>query len=101
MKIGRIGTLRALATAGAILASALLASPGAGASDLSSLQERAQSLGDRVSNLERDFNATLPLLMQRGASADEVRAALRSMTDQLETAGKILATIEQSRSEVF
>jgi len=55
VKIGRIGTLRALATAGAILASALLASPGAGASDLSSLQERAQSLGDRVSTLEREL----------------------------------------------
>ena len=55
VKIGRIGTLRAVATAGAILASALIASPGAGASDLSSLQERAQSLGDRVSNLEREL----------------------------------------------
>ena len=38
-----------------MLATALLASPGAGAADLSSLQERAQSLGDRVSNLEREL----------------------------------------------
>ena len=56
---------------------------------------------DLVSNLERDFNATLPLLMQRGASTEEVRTALRSMTRQLETAGEILESVEASRSEVF
>lgn len=54
-----------------------------------------------VTGLERDFNATLPLLMQRGASMQEVEAALQSMKLQLETASTILASVEQSRSEVF
>jgi rare lipoprotein A len=66
VKIGRIGTLRALATA-ALIATALATSPGAGASDLSSLQERAQSLGDKVSGLERE----LASLNERQASLEE------------------------------
>jgi rare lipoprotein A len=66
VKIGRIGTLRALATA-TLLTVALSASPGAGASDLGSLRERAQSLGDRVSNLERE----LATLSDRQAALEE------------------------------
>lgn len=54
-----------------------------------------------VTRLERDFNATLPLLMQQGAGMAEVRATLRSMQEQLETARTILESVEQSRSEVF
>lgn len=54
-----------------------------------------------VSSLERDFNATLPLLMQQGASLDEVNDALQAMKDQLENAGDILQQVEQDRSEVF
>ncbi len=54
-----------------------------------------------VSSLERDFNATLPLLMQRGAGSEEVQAALQSMTEQLQAASAILESVEQSRSRVF
>ncbi len=54
-----------------------------------------------VSSLEKDFNATLPLLMQDGASMERVNEALDSMKSQLETASDILADVEQSRSEVF
>lgn len=56
---------------------------------------------DLVTALERDFNATLPLLMQQGASMQEVEATLQSMKEQLETAGTILESVERSRSEVF
>lgn len=54
-----------------------------------------------VSNLEKDFNATLPLLMQRNAAMDEVNATLATMKRQLETASDILEDVERSRSEVF
>jgi hypothetical protein len=54
-----------------------------------------------VTSLERDFNATLPLLMQQGASMAEVRTVLQSMKEQLATASAILESAEQSRSEVF
>ncbi len=54
-----------------------------------------------VTRLERDFNATLPLLMQQGAPLEEVNETLASMKDRLETARDILEDVEQSRSEVF
>jgi len=54
-----------------------------------------------VSSLEKDFNATLPLLMQKGAALPEVNATLAAMKRQLETASDILEDVEQSRSEVF
>lgn len=54
-----------------------------------------------VSSLERDFNATLPLLMQQGAPMEEVQTRLEQMKDQLRAAGDILAQVERSRSEVF
>jgi hypothetical protein len=56
---------------------------------------------DLVTALERDFNATLPLLMQEGASMREVEVTLQSMKEQLETASTILESVERSRSEVF
>jgi len=54
-----------------------------------------------VSRLERDFNATLPLLMQEGADLARVNAALDAMKRQLETASEILRDVEQARSDVF
>ena len=54
-----------------------------------------------VSSLEKDFNATLPLLMQQGAGLDEVNRALKSMKAQLADASAILESVEASRSEVF
>ena len=56
---------------------------------------------DLVSSLEKDFNATLPLLMQGGASMEEVRAQLENMRAQLDQANHLLEKAEQSRSEVF
>jgi hypothetical protein len=56
---------------------------------------------DLVTDLERDFNATLPLQMQEGAPLEEIQATVRSMKAQLETASDILASVERSRSEVF
>ena len=56
---------------------------------------------DLVSRLEKDFNATLPLLMQQGAPAERVDEQLAAMRAQLETASRILEDVEQSRSEVF
>lgn len=54
-----------------------------------------------VSSLEKDFNATLPLLMQQGAPMDQVQSRLEAMKTQLESAGDILEKVEESRSEVF
>lgn len=54
-----------------------------------------------VTGLEKDFNATLPLLMQQGASLEKVNETLASMKRRLETARGILEEVERSRSEVF
>ncbi|MDZ7686128.1 MAG: hypothetical protein U5O39_14865 [Gammaproteobacteria bacterium] len=54
-----------------------------------------------VAGLEKDFNATLPLLMQEGASLEEVGETLDSMRNKLERASEILREVEGSRSEVF
>lgn len=56
---------------------------------------------DLVSSLEKDFNATLPLMMRRGAALEEVRAQLEHMEAQLDQARHLLEEAEQSRSEVF
>lgn len=56
---------------------------------------------DLVTALEKDFNATLPLLMQQGAPVQEVRAALAQMKDALGRARTLLAQAERSRSRVF
>lgn len=54
-----------------------------------------------VSQLEQDFNATLPLQMQRGAGLDQVNATLESMKRRLETASGILEQVAASRAPVF
>lgn len=54
-----------------------------------------------VASLEQDFNATLPLLMQQGASLDRVNEALATIRTKLERARDILRDVEGSRSEVF
>lgn len=56
---------------------------------------------DLVSRLEKDFNANLPLLMQRGADSAAVRKQLAAMTEQLETASLLLEQAQRTRSEVF
>lgn len=54
-----------------------------------------------VRSLEKDFNATLPMAMKRGAPASELRGELDRMIGDLEKAEKLLVEAEQSRSEVF
>ncbi|MGK7294834.1 MAG: hypothetical protein ACNS61_03270 [Candidatus Wenzhouxiangella sp. M2_3B_020] len=54
-----------------------------------------------VTQLEKDFNATLPMLMQQEAPVAEVRKALDSMKDDLARARELLVAAEESRSEVF
>jgi len=56
---------------------------------------------DLVSRLEKDFNATLPLLIQRGAPAEELRAAFETVKDELARARGLLAESEADRAEVF
>lgn len=56
---------------------------------------------DLVRELEKHFNATVPLLMQRGAPVAEVRDAVATMKTRLERARELLVEAEQSRSEVF
>lgn len=56
---------------------------------------------DLVSGLEKDFNATLPLLMQQGAPVEKVRARLDAMKGELDRASRLLEQAAQSRSEVF
>lgn len=54
-----------------------------------------------VEDLELDFNARLPQLMQQGAGEAEVRAKLGDMLADLERAAKLLQQAEAERPEVF
>lgn len=54
-----------------------------------------------VSQLEKDFNAGLPLLMDEGASLDKVREKVQAMNKRLETAKELLLKAEEARSKVF
>ncbi|MEL7312228.1 MAG: hypothetical protein AAFN07_11995 [Pseudomonadota bacterium] len=56
---------------------------------------------DLVTALEADFNATLPLLLKRGADEIEVRRTVANMTTQLEAARSILEAVESQRGDVF
>lgn len=54
-----------------------------------------------VSDLEEAFNARLPLLMQRGADLETVRAEVRAIRESLARAGVLLREAAGERSEVF
>lgn len=54
-----------------------------------------------VSELELDFNATLPQLIKNGAPASEVADQIEDMQDDLDDARQLLATAEQNQSSVF
>lgn len=56
---------------------------------------------DLVSSLEKDFNATLPMAMDRGAPVSEVKSELERIVADLQTAKDLLAEAEKSRSDVF
>ncbi|MEL6868942.1 MAG: hypothetical protein AAFO81_03990 [Pseudomonadota bacterium] len=55
---------------------------------------------DLVSQLEKDFNATLPLAMQSGDQA-RVASVLATMNKRLAAAKDVLEEVEASRSDVF
>lgn len=54
-----------------------------------------------VTQLEKDFNAGLPLLMDETGSLEKVRSKVQEMHKRLETAKKLLLKAEQARSKVF
>lgn len=54
-----------------------------------------------VEDLEMDFNARLPRLMQQGAKPAEVRAKLDDMLTDLDRAAELLARADADRPEVF
>jgi hypothetical protein len=60
--------------------------------------ELTQTDSDLTRKLETHFNATLPLLMQDGASIDKVSDAIAQMKSQLERARTLLVEAEQTRS---
>lgn len=56
---------------------------------------------DLVSSLEKDFNATLPLLIERGADSEAVADRISAMNDDLDTARELLEQAETEKSDVF
>ena len=60
-----------------------------------------ESDADLVTDLEKDFNATLPLLIERSASADKLAAAVKSMNAKLDRAQKILDEAAANKPSVF
>ncbi|MDX1695007.1 MAG: hypothetical protein R3208_14675 [Ketobacteraceae bacterium] len=56
---------------------------------------------DLVSDLEKDFNVTLPKALKNGSSVDEVRKVVNAMHTKLDKAKALLAKAEKSKKEVF
>ncbi|MES1930749.1 hypothetical protein SADO_15914 [Salinisphaera dokdonensis CL-ES53] len=56
---------------------------------------------DLVTDLEKDFNATLPLLMEKEASANELSAEIEKMNSKLDRAQTLLDEAAQDQSSVF
>lgn len=56
---------------------------------------------DLVTDLERDFNGTLPLLMEKNASADELAKHVETMDTKLERAQTLLDESASNQSSVF
>lgn len=54
-----------------------------------------------VSNLEADFNATLPALIKNGAPTEEVAAQINAMDKDLDKASELLEQAENKESSVF
>ena len=60
-----------------------------------------ESDADLVTDLEKDFNATLPLLIERSASADKLAAEVKSMNAKLDRAQTILDEAAKNKPSVF
>lgn len=56
---------------------------------------------DLVEDLEKDFNVTLPKLIERGAPADEVADAVETMSQKLNRARELLEKAERNKKDVF
>jgi len=56
---------------------------------------------DLVTDLEMDFNATLPLLIEKKAPADKVDAQIESMNSKLDRAQTLMDKIDEDRGSVF
>jgi hypothetical protein len=56
---------------------------------------------DLVSDLEEDFNATLPLLIEKAASPEKVEAQIETMNAKLDRAQTLLDEAAQEQSSVF
>ena len=56
---------------------------------------------DLVTDLEKDFNATLPLLMEKQASADDLAAEVEKMNVKLDRAQTLLDDAAKDQSSVF
>jgi len=56
---------------------------------------------DLVADLEKEFNASLPGLINGGVPVDEVRTKVEAMKDKLDRAGTLLEQAEQDRGDVF
>lgn len=56
---------------------------------------------DLVTDLEKDFNGTLPLLMEKKASANEISAHVEKMNAKLDRAQTLLDQSAKSESSVF
>jgi len=56
---------------------------------------------DLVTDLEKDFNATLPLLLEKKASADKVGAQIERMNTKLDRAQALMNQADSDRGSVF
>ena len=60
-----------------------------------------ESDADLVTDLEKDFNATLPLLMEKSASPNKLASAVESMQAKLDRAQTILDEAADNKPSVF
>ncbi|WP_438971890.1 hypothetical protein [Methylophaga sp.] len=56
---------------------------------------------DLVEDLEKDFNVTLPTIIQDGKSVDDVRNVVTSMQTKLDKASSLLKESAEERKDVF
>ncbi len=56
---------------------------------------------DLVTDLEMDFNATLPLLIDKSAPADKVDAQIETMNGKLDRAQTLMDKVDEDRGSVF
>ena len=60
-----------------------------------------ESDADLVTELEKDFNATLPLLIEKSAAPEKFEAAVEAMNAKLDRAQQILEQAAENKPSVF